>query len=231
MVLSVALLAILKKTYQTFNFSVSRVYDHSVILTNQCCMQNNRERGFYSMRLLLYFWPSVHEVFPNFEVVVFQPLTFTPPHIGSRSLILHFNLALPPHHFPVLFLDHSFPPCSHRLPIRSRSLLKPNFSPTPQILSRCKAPPNWESPSPATHQPPPFVLAPRAACLRLLPLLFHCAPPFAALGLHPVPCQPLGGLPLMGPSASLCPCLALPEISSKYWHPPVLGIVVGSIFT
>ena len=30
-----------------------------------------------------FTWPPVRAVCPNYEVVVFQPLTVTPPHLGS----------------------------------------------------------------------------------------------------------------------------------------------------
>ena len=89
------------------------------------------------MLLLFYFRPPVHEICTNDEVVVFQPWTLNPPHLGSSRLTLYFNLALPPHLFLLSFLNHSFLPLSYRLPIRSRSSSKPycfNGSPPPLLM-------------------------------------------------------------------------------------------------
>ena len=51
------------------------------------------------MLLLLFFsWPLVHEVCPNYEVVVFQPRTGTPLDLGSVSNCYVYilpNLILP----------------------------------------------------------------------------------------------------------------------------------------
>ena len=48
----------------------------------------------------------------------------TIPHLGSCSLTLHFNIALPPRLFIINFLDHSFPLLYNLLPTRRRSSLK-----------------------------------------------------------------------------------------------------------
>ena len=50
-------------------------------------------------------------------------------------------------------------------------------------------------------------------------------PPFVTLGLHLGPYQPLGGWTGAGPSAPLCTCLALPEVSYKSWNHPVLSFL------
>ena len=76
---------------------------------------------------------------------------------------------------------------------------------------------------PATRQPPPLIPAPRAACLLLTPFLCRWAPPFAAIGLHPGPCRPLGGSPGRGPSTPMCTYLVFHEVSSNSWNIPVLG--------
>ena len=65
-----------------------------------------------TLLLVLYLRPPVCDVSPNYEVVVFQPRTLSPPHLGSCRLTLHFNLSLPPHIFLLSFLGHSFPPSS-----------------------------------------------------------------------------------------------------------------------
>ena len=50
--------------------------------------------------LLLFTWPPVHEVCPNYEVVMFQSQTATPPYLGSvvnfyGSYSTILNLLLP----------------------------------------------------------------------------------------------------------------------------------------
>ena len=45
-----------------------------------------------------FTWPPVRAVCPNYEVVVFQPLTVTPPHLGSVAIVT-VKLPLPPHLF------------------------------------------------------------------------------------------------------------------------------------
>ena len=170
-------------------------------------------------------------MFPNYEVVIFQPWTVTLPHLGYIAYRYTFKLGLPSHLFLLSFSGSFFSPLSYRLPIRSYSLSKPShYSPAPHLLTWCKAPPTWTLPVSSTCQPPPIVPtpAPCACVCRRFPL--RCAPSFVSLWLHPCPCQPLGGLPVMIPSAPLCPCLALPELSSEFWHRLVLGIFFGWIF-
>ena len=151
-------------------------------------------------------------------------------HYGSRlrCFLLIFSLYLTPHRFLIPFSGSFFPPLSYLLPIRSRSSLKPSqFSPVPHLLSRCKAPPTWMLPAPATRHPSPLFRVPCVAWLHLLPFLCQFDPPFVAVGLHSGPCRPLGGLPIAGPSASPCTCLVLPKLSSKSCHHPVLVSVSG----
>ena len=125
-------------------------------------------------------------------------------------------------------MDRSFPLLSyhppHPQPFLFGSIL---FTPNPHLLSRLKAPPTWNLPATSTLQTTPFVPAPCAACLCLLPFPCRFAPPFASIDLYPGNCQPLGGLLVAGPSASLCPCLVLPEFSSESWHSLVLVFLSG----
>ena len=88
-------------------------------------------------------------------------------------------------------------------------VVTPICTPTPHLLYRCGALSICPSPTPATCQPPPLVSAPCAAFLRLPPFPASIRPPFSALVLHPGPCRPLGGLPAVVPSVSVCLRLSL----------------------
>ena len=131
-------------------------------------------------------------------------------------------------HFPLSFYG-SFVSPSFLLPpypqlFVARAL---SFTPSPRILSRCKAPPTWTlpAPPPASLRHSSLCPAPHACVSRRF--LCRFVSPFVSFGLNPGPCKTLGGLPVAGPSAPLCSCLALPEVSSKSWHRPVLGISSG----
>ena len=113
--------------------------------------------------MLLYLLPPVCGVCPNYEVVVFQPQTLIPPHIGYRCLTLHFNLAVPPHLFLLLFMYHSFPPLSYRLSIRILSSLKPSrFTRSPPPLPVQSAAHLGVD---LTRHPSDFAACPCAQCL------------------------------------------------------------------
>ena len=89
----------------------------------------------------------------------------------------------------------------------------------------------WTTPGRCLYLPPTnllrsfLCLAPHACNYHRF--LCRCAPPFAALGLHWGPCQPLRGSPVAGPSVPLCTFFALPDFSSEYWHRLVLGFLSG----
>ena len=148
------------------------------------------------LKLLWYgnFWPPVLEVCQNYEVEVFQPRTLTPSHLGSCCLWL--TLLIYPL-YPTFFFYHFL------------IFISPLFSTAPPICSRSPSDPYCLNPLPTSstnatrhphgHRPylPPSSLrhsflrpAPCACVYRCLPWRF--APPFAALGLHPSNCQPLG---------------------------------------
>ena len=116
--------------------------------------------------------------------------------------------------FPSFLLPH------HLQPFIIRSLL---FTPEPHPLSR--PPICCLHPQPTSLHRSSLRPAPRACICRRL--TFRIAPPFAALGLHLGPCCPLGGLLAAGPSASQWYFLFLPEVSSEYFHRPVLVSVSG----
>ena len=164
--------------------------------------------------------PPVREVCLNYEVVIFQPRTVTPPHLGSVAYRYTFKLGLPPH----LFL----PPFSGSL----FSLLRP--APSLYVAVHRWIPPIFHPlhtssyglkrhPPGRLRHPPPASLrrfslqpAPRACVCHRLP--WRCDRPFSTIGLHPCPCQPLVGLPVAVHSAPLYPCLAILEFSSESWH-------------
>ena len=168
---------------------------------------------------MLYFQPPVCDVFPNYEVVLFQPQTLNPPHLGSCRLTLHFNLALPPHRFLLSFLDHSFLPCYYRLPIRSRSSSKTSR------FTRFRSPLQVWS---ASHIGISLTRHPPASAAR--PCAPRCVPASSAV---PVPVQYPLCRPRPAPSSlsssggfthrrSLCVSVSLP-------HPPwVLLLITAS---
>ena len=119
----------------------------------------------------------------------------------------------------------SFPPLSYPLPIRSRSssylsCLHP--LPTSSPGAKRRPPGRCPHPPPASLRCSSLLPDPHACVCRRLPCRF--VTPFSAFGLHPGPCWPLGGVPVAGPSESLCTWLVLPEFSSKPWHCLVLGV-------
>ena len=68
-------------------------------------------------------WPTVLEVCPNYEAMVFQPWTVNPLHRGSVAIVT-LKLALLPHLFLPFVWIFLLPPTSYRPTIHGRSLLK-----------------------------------------------------------------------------------------------------------
>ena len=118
----------------------------------------------------------------------------------------------------------SFLPPLHLQPFIVKAL---SFHPLPTSSPGAKPRP----PGRRLHPPPVSLLllipASRAACLRLLPFLCRFASPFDALGLQPCTCHTLGGMPVAGPSVSLCPYPLLPKLPYKYLNCLVLVSVLG----
>ena len=56
---------------------------------------------------MLCNWPQVCEVCLNYEVVVFQPRTVTPPHLGSVANVTNFIFIPPAPPDSTVFLDYS----------------------------------------------------------------------------------------------------------------------------
>ena len=127
-------------------------------------------------------------------MVVFQPWTVTPPHLGYVAIVTNLSSPSAPPDSTV-FLGRSFPsfilpPPHHQTFVVVYLFL---FVPTPHLLARRKSPPTWTFPTPATRQPWPLVSAPRTACLRLPTFPVTVRPPVYAPDLRLGPCQPLGG--------------------------------------
>ena len=98
------------------------------------------------LNMLLCNWPPVREVCPNYELVVFQPQTMTPPHLGSVVIITKFASRPPIPPGSTVFLDHSFP-FSVLLPLHHQPfmfIVLFLFATAPHLLSRSRAPPTVE---------------------------------------------------------------------------------------
>ena len=121
-----------------------------------------------------------------------------------------------------IVLDIFFHFLSYRLSI-SISSYHLSLATALNLLSRRETPSTWKLYPPNTLQPPPLDSDPCAVCLHLLlfPAFFRLT--FAALGLHPGPCKPLGVRPFAGTSISPMPLPLLPVFFSDLWHVLVFG--------
>ena len=120
-------------------------------------------------------WPQGCEMSLNDEVVVFQPQTVTPPHLGSVAIIT-IKLSLPPHLFlPFFWIFLLSPP--YYLPPPSISVHRRSpllFAPALHLILWSEALPTTTAPS--TRQPLSLDSAPRAAFLHLPSSPWLCAP-------------------------------------------------------
>ena len=181
--------------------------------------------------------PPVHEVCPNYDVVMFQPRTETPPHLGSVASVT--NLIQPS--CPTCFYHFSGSSFSLLYPISHLSAAVHRRSP----LSVCctRSPPSLPEQS-TTHLD--------AARTRHLPdsadsicvqrrvtvydaITRDCSAPPPPPPLPPLACTqvhviPRGVCPLRFPTSPLFPHLVLPECSSESLHLPVLSLSAGWIF-
>ena len=75
--------------------------------------------------------------------------------------------------------------------------------------------------TPTTRQPLLLASMPHATCLNVPPFPKFIRPPFSALGLHPVPCQPQGDLSVVGairlPFVSASPSLCAAPLTRIFW--------------
>ena len=164
--------------------------------------------------LMLLYWTPFHALFLNNDLVVFQPKTRTATDLGYAAIITTFYftflLSYLFQHFPLdLSMFPSFIPTPppHQSPFVVVSTLF--IVPVPPLLYRCKTLSTWMSPRSATCLPLLLVTTPCAAWIPLLPFHMSIRPPFAALVMCPCPFQTLGGSPIVGPTVSLCPLLAI----------------------
>ena len=110
-------------------------------------------------------------IWPNYEVVGFQPRSGIATVLELCRLALQLSLAPPAPPvsaaFWIVLISSSLlpPPISSIL----RHITSLFVTPAPRLLSRRGSSFTWTSPTPATRQPPPLVSAPRL----LLPPYFH----------------------------------------------------------
>ena len=170
-------------------------------------------------------WQLVPEVCPNYDGVVFQYFTVTPPHLGSITIVtlLYPSLSTCFYHMSESFFCHPLPIVPPSVGFHRQSPL--SFSPANQFLSWREAPTTWTLTVPIILQSPPLVSAPHTECLLMLSFLWLCSPLFTALGLRPGPCQTQGVMSVAGPSDPICTHLDLPKISSKSWQHQVLDLL------
>ena len=148
---------------------------------------------------------------PNYEVVVFQPWTVTPPYLGTIAYCYTFKLGLPSHLFILPFsgLLFSFlrPTASPSVVVHRQIALTFHPLPTSYPDANLRPPGSRPYPPPATRQPPLLVPSPRAACL--------CLPLFPVMLCSPIyPPRPAPGS-LSYPDrfacrGSLCASVSLP---------------------
>ena len=78
------------------------------------CFVNNSNFHFYL--LLLFSWPPGRVVWPDYEVVMFQPRSGTATSLGSVANVTSYLSLI--HHSTVLWILTLQPPCPDSLPIR-----------------------------------------------------------------------------------------------------------------
>ena len=120
-----------------------------------------------SWKVLLCLWPPVCMVFPNHDVVVFQPWIGTAPYLGYvANYTYYYNSPAPPvlNNFLNIFISPFYSTASWSVAFFLVALY---LAPATHILSRHKALSTWTSPTPTTLHPPPLVSAPRTVWLPL----------------------------------------------------------------
>ena len=127
------------------------------------------------------YWPPIREVCPNYELVEFQPRTFTTPYLGSVAYCYVAYLLYPP--YPLLPPSHVPPPppfyfdastigSSTHLGV-PRLCPRIHKKPSPPLLS----PSLLETDSPSPPSPPPFLSdSCRCRSLTAAKIFFNVAP-------------------------------------------------------
>ena len=116
-------------------------------------------------------WPPFSEVCPNYEVVMFQPWTVTPPCLGYVAIVTYIISSHPSPSVSTFsgylfsLLNPTAPPSASVHRHSPLSVLHP----IPNSSSGAKCRPPGCYPPPTTCQPLLIVSAPRAACLCLSP--------------------------------------------------------------
>ena len=190
--------------------------------------------------LFLFAWTPVRAVFPNHDVLVFQPPTGTAPDLGSVALIITtYSSHHPPHLFRP-FLDNSFffrtrlpslpqlPPVDAAL-LSSCTCFSPPTLPGAEWPSTCTAPPPASlhrlSTLPSLSGWPQVV--PRASLW--LPSLIWFPPPVLFLTYAQVPVNPRVS-PVWGSlltSAWICRSYVCSPPASLEWRPSPLPVLKG----
>ena len=165
-----------------------------------------------SIRCCCCYSPPCREVCMDYEVALFQLKTLTTPYLGSAANRYTFKLGLLPDLFILPFLDLPSPPlfptASPSMAVHCQSLIVFNFLPTSSPGAKRRPPGHFTPPLPVSLCRSSLRLVMHACVCRRFPCC--CVHPFASLGMHSGPCQPLGGSPIAGPSAPLCTSLSLP---------------------
>ena len=166
-------------------------------------------------------WSPVRKLYLNYEVVVFQPHTGTPPHLGSVAIVTNFISIPPAPPDSNIFLDCYFPssvllPPPHQQPFIFVVLY---FLPSPQLLSHFKSLPTWMFPTPAGLRRSSLRPAPHACICRRLP--WRCVPPFCCPRPSPSSLSAPGVFVFHGslclPCASASPSLSYPPNPHIFW--------------
>ena len=156
-----------------------------------------------------------------YEVVVFQPRTVTPPHLGSVAIVTTIIYGPPAPPDSTVFLDGSFPssilPPPPSAAVHCRSPLYVCTHSPPPLPARSAAHLNVAR----TRQPPPLISSPRATCLRLPPFPVTVRPPLCRPRPAPRSLSAPGGFARRGsprlPCAPALPFLISPPNPRIFW--------------
>ena len=142
--------------------------------------------------------PRVREVFPNHDVVVFQPRTVTPLHLGSVSYRYTFKLGLSPQLFLLQFYGSFFsllrPTAYPYVAVHSWSPPTFHFLSTSSTGAKRRPPGRCPHPAPARFRRSSLCPASRDCIYHHFPWWY--APPLPILAYTQVLVSPWGAHPL-----------------------------------